>query len=103
MMLDNVEDLEDFQNKSRYSVAGPKPIVRCFEVNNEKQTVKATGQVGSLLQHNDPSKKLHELSPPLREDVVYAENIDRNVDYQGWLELKKRKWRDNLEWRKRQR
>lgn len=87
-----VKDLEDFGNKSRKSVTGPRPIVRCYEVNNRQNSVKTNDQVGCLQQQTD-----HRL-PGLS-----SENIDKNVDYRGWLELKKRKWKDTLERRKRQR
>ncbi|KAF3943032.1 hypothetical protein CMV_030371 [Castanea mollissima] len=87
-----VKDLEDFGNKSRNSVNGPRPIVRCFEVNNRQNSVKTNDQVGSLQQQTD-----HRLP------ALSSENIDKNVDYRGWLELKKRKWKDTLERRKRQR
>ncbi|XP_075636199.1 DNA polymerase epsilon catalytic subunit A-like [Castanea sativa] len=87
-----VKDLEDFGNKSRNSVNGPRPIVRCFEVNNRQNSVKTNDQVGSLQQQTD-----HRLP------ALSSENIDKNVDYRGWLELKKRKWKDTIESRKRQR
>lgn len=97
----NVEDFEDFPNKKRSSVNGPRPIVRCYEVNNEQKTVNTTGQVDSLQQQIEPSEVLHQ--QPSSQNPIYAENIDRNVDYHGWLELKKRKWKDNLNRRKKQR
>ncbi|XP_050281236.1 DNA polymerase epsilon catalytic subunit A-like isoform X3 [Quercus robur] len=87
-----VKDLEDFGNKSRKSVTGPRPIVRCYEVNNRQNSVKTNDQVGYLQQQTD-----HRLP------ALSSENIDKNVDYRGWLELKKRKWKDTLERRKRQR
>ncbi|OMO89101.1 hypothetical protein COLO4_19937 [Corchorus olitorius] len=89
-----VGDLEDFQKKSRNSEKGPTPIVRCYEVNNNKHHVKAAVEANSVQQ---------QLSSPLQPNVLPTENVDKNVDYQGWLELKKRKWKDNLERRKRQR
>ncbi|OMO70162.1 hypothetical protein CCACVL1_19081 [Corchorus capsularis] len=89
-----VGDLEDFQKKSINSEKGPTPIVRCYEVNNNKHPVKAAVEANSVQQ---------QLSSPLQPNVLPTENIDKNVDYQGWLELKKRKWKDNLERRKRQR
>ncbi|XP_020536143.1 DNA polymerase epsilon catalytic subunit A isoform X2 [Jatropha curcas] len=93
MDKENVEDLEDFQNK-RNSINGPRPIVRCYEVNNEKCSLKATGRMDFSEQKLDNGESASEMS---------IENIDRNVDYQGWLEQKKRKWKDTLDRRKRQR
>ncbi|XP_031270603.1 DNA polymerase epsilon catalytic subunit A-like [Pistacia vera] len=99
VMDENVEDLEDFRNKSS-SVKECRPIVRYYEVNNEQQAVKTNGEIYALQQKTDPSENLLKQSSSLQHN---NENIDRNVDYQGWLESKKRKWRDNLDRRKRQR
>ncbi|KAL9391175.1 hypothetical protein Peur_015095 [Populus x canadensis] len=94
----NVKDLEDFQIKSS-SINRPRPIVRCYDVN-EKRSAKKTGQLNFAEQQTD---SVHELSSQPEHNTSYAENIDRNVDYQGWLELKKRKWKDILDRRKKQR
>ena len=94
----DVKDLEDFQIKSS-SINGPRPIVRCYDVN-EKRPAKKTGQLNSAEQQTDTG---HELSSLSQHNTSYVENIDRNVDYQGWLELKKRKWKDILDKRKKQR
>ncbi|WCJ41776.1 DNA polymerase epsilon catalytic subunit A [Euphorbia peplus] len=91
---ENVEDLEDFQNKSS-SVYRPRPIVRCYEINNQKHSTKAKSKMDSLQQEIDNGQSL-------QENISIAENIDKNVDYQGWLEQKKRKWKDALDRRKRQ-
>lgn len=101
LMDENVEDLEDFPKKRRNSVSGPTPIVRCFEVNNEEETVKTTDQVDSLRQQVEPNEVLDH--QPSSQNTIDTENIDRDVDYKGWLELKKRKWKDNLDRRKKQR
>ena len=98
-----VEDLEDFGNKKKSSVNGPRPIVRCYEVNNKQHLVKTNGQVGYLQRQTDHSENVLQELPPLQQNALSSENIDRNVDYQGWLELKKRKWKDTLERRKKQR
>ncbi|KAG6779745.1 hypothetical protein POTOM_016140 [Populus tomentosa] len=94
----NVKDLEDFQIKSS-SINRPRPIVRCYDVN-EKRSAKKTCQLNFAEQQTD---SVHELSSQPEHNTSYAENIDRNVDYQGWLELKKRKWKDILDRRKKQR
>ncbi|GAY59808.1 hypothetical protein CUMW_197330 [Citrus unshiu] len=100
LMDENVEDLEDFPKKRRNSVNGPRPIVRCFEVNNEQKIVKTTDQVDSLRQQLEPSEVSDQ--QPSSQNAIDTENIDRIVDYKGWLELKKRKWKDNLDRRKKQ-
>ncbi|KAJ6368932.1 hypothetical protein OIU78_001326 [Salix suchowensis] len=94
----DVKDLEDFQIKSS-SINRPRPIVRCYDVN-DKRPAKKIGQLNSAEQQTD---SVHELSSQSQHNTSYVENIDRNVDYQGWLELKKRKWKDILDRRKKQR
>ncbi|XP_022730050.1 DNA polymerase epsilon catalytic subunit A-like isoform X3 [Durio zibethinus] len=100
---DVVGDLEDFQNKRGNSEKGPIPIVRCYEVNNDQGRVKAAVQTNTVQHQTDHGGNAQQLPSALLPNVLSTENIDRNVDYQGWLELKKRKWKDNLERRKRQR
>ena len=94
---DVVEDLEDFKNKSS-SINGPRPIVHCYEVHNKKNSVKANGEVDPQQQQPNHKENEHQ-----EQNTVTSEGIDRNVDYQGWLEIKKRKWKDTLEKRKKQR
>ncbi|KAJ8768060.1 hypothetical protein K2173_021000 [Erythroxylum novogranatense] len=98
---ENVQDLEDFLNKNSSKI-GPRPIVRSYETNNEKDLVKKTDVVSRQQQTVD-NEVLHEQSSPLQCNALSAENIDRKIDYQGWLEIKKRKWKDALERRKKQR
>lgn len=86
-----VEDLEDFGNKKGSSIIRPRPLVRHYEGNSERHPVKSMCQADD---HQEEARVLNTNS---------AENIDRNIDYQGWLELKKRKWKDALDKRKRQR
>ncbi|KAM7522501.1 hypothetical protein LguiA_012403 [Lonicera macranthoides] len=90
---ENIDDLEDFRNNGKASVLGPRPIVRNYEVNNGRQTVKAT-QVNSLKQHSELL---------MHKNAFSEEEIDKDVDYQGWLDLRKRKWKETREKRKRQR
>ncbi|XP_034220092.1 DNA polymerase epsilon catalytic subunit A-like isoform X4 [Prunus dulcis] len=92
-----VEDLEDFNRKSS-SINRPRPIVRCYEVNNKKNSVEIAGQIDSQQQRTN--NKENELQV---QNTVSSEAIDRNVDYHGWLQIKKRKWKDTLDRRKKQR
>lgn len=92
---ENVEDLEDFQN-NKSSIRGPRPVVRCYEVTNNHNSVENLAQVG--LQQADNGEQDNQVPKSLS-----SENIDRNVDYQGWLEMKKRKWKDTVNRRKKQR
>ena len=96
---ETVIDLEDFGNKTRSSPYGPRPIIRHYEVNSEQHSVKLNGPENSEQQHNDNSCKDQALSH-FQQNEISCENVDRNVDYQGWLEIKKRKWKDIFERRK---
>ena len=74
-----VPDLEDF-GKSGGSGVGSRPVVHCYEANGQHslQTTTSLANVPIL-------------------------DIDKSEDYVGWLEQKKRKWKENREKRKRQR
>ncbi|KFK43140.1 hypothetical protein AALP_AA1G085200 [Arabis alpina] len=82
---DSVEDIEDFCKENRPVVKGPKPIARSYEVNK-----------------NQSEREQQESCDPKCDDISF-QNIDKNVDYQGWLELKKRKWKVTLEKKKKRR
>lgn len=99
----NVQDLEDFPNKSRSSSSGPIPIVRCYEVSNEHEAMKTAEQVDTLQQQLNHREILHQHSQSAQENAICTEDIDKHVDYHGWLQSKKRKWKDNLDRKKRQR
>ncbi|PWA94332.1 DNA polymerase epsilon catalytic subunit [Artemisia annua] len=73
----NVVDLEDFGGNRKSSGVGPIPIVRCYETNR-----KTSGQGASSMEKPDQ---------------------DKHLDYQGWLDSRKRKWKQVREKRKRQR
>ncbi|KAF3455292.1 hypothetical protein FNV43_RR05740 [Rhamnella rubrinervis] len=92
---ENVRDFEDFQNNN-HSVNGPRPIVRRYEVNKQN-SVRTIGKVDSLQEQADNCEKVHQVNG------VCSVSVDRNVDYHGWLEIKKRKWKENLDRRKKQR
>jgi DNA polymerase epsilon subunit 1 len=82
---DNVEDIEDFCKENRPSVKGPKPIARSYEVNKKQSECE---------QQESWDTEFHDIS---------FQNIDKSVNYQGWLELKKRKWKVTLEKKKKRR
>lgn len=96
---ENVEDLEDLQNRRVQSLDGRNPIVRSYE----QRTGKAMNRPNSMQCKMDSVGSLEKQSSTLQKDFMASENIDKNVDYQGWLDLKKRKWKETLEKRKRQR
>lgn len=99
MIDESVDDLEDFGNKGRSST-GPRPIIRHYEANNEQHSDKFNGQEDSEQQPIDRSNIVHPLS---QQNEILCEDIDRTVDYQGWLQMKKRKWKNMLGMRKKQR
>ncbi|PKA64815.1 DNA polymerase epsilon catalytic subunit A [Apostasia shenzhenica] len=96
MDKENTGDLEDAMKNGGSIKRGPQPIVRNFEVNKENDLAKQYLQVTEL-------HRLHEPLIQIDENRASFENIDRKVDYQGWLEIKKRKWKETLEKRKKRR
>ncbi|MED6155495.1 DNA polymerase epsilon catalytic subunit A, variant 3 [Stylosanthes scabra] len=92
---ETVIDLEDFGNKARNLQSGPRPIIRHYKANNE-------GIGNSDPQHIDNSSKDESLSL-IQQKEISSVNVDRNDDYQGWLQIKKRKWKSILEKRKKRR
>ncbi|XP_010242612.1 PREDICTED: DNA polymerase epsilon catalytic subunit A-like [Nelumbo nucifera] len=99
----NMEDLEDFQNKGSASVVGPRPVVRSYETNRKQHLVKSSSSMISLAQQTDATCRLNQPFMPLHPNTISDTNVDRNADYQGWLEIKKRKWKYAREERKRRR
>ncbi|CAL9234448.1 unnamed protein product [Arabidopsis halleri] len=78
-------DIEDFCKENRPSVKGPKPVARSYEVDR-----------------NQSEGKQQESWDPEFHDISF-QNADKNVDYQGWLELEKRKWKVTLKKKKKRR
>ncbi|KAK6138431.1 hypothetical protein DH2020_027841 [Rehmannia glutinosa] len=97
----NVTDMEDFRNTRNTHQVKPQPIVRSYGINNEQHQVKTSNTVESSEQNDRDEIGDKHSAQPLQE--VFEESIDRNVDYRGWLELRKRKWKETREKRKRQR
>lgn len=97
---ESVEDLEDFRNNRKNSVVGPRPIVRCY-INNEQPSVNPICEVHCSKKQNDGADTVDKEHPSLQKNALILKAIDRNADYQGWLEMKKRKWRESRERRKR--
>lgn len=93
----NIEDMEDFRTSEKFSATGPRPTVRSYE-----DSVKRSSQVNSS-QPTDHSRSAHEMLKTQQQNDICMKDIDRNSDYQGWLDLKKRKWKEAREKRKRRR
>ncbi|KAF1884802.1 hypothetical protein Lal_00028689, partial [Lupinus albus] len=97
-----VNDLEDFGNKTKNSTFGPRPIIRHYEANNELHPLNLNCEEGFDQQQNDNNSNNQPLSQ-LQQNDISCEDVDRTVDYQGWLQIKKRKWKHILERRKKRR
>ncbi|KAD4583994.1 hypothetical protein E3N88_21595 [Mikania micrantha] len=93
-----VVDLEDFGINGKSSGVGPRPIVRSYETNHQ---TSGQGAASIKKSNNGQSGNLPASSTqPIDVDI---EDIDKHLDYQGWLESKKRKWKQVRERRKKQR
>lgn len=92
----NVVDLEDFGSKGKASTVGSRPIVRSYETNT-----KTSGQ-GSSREKRDQDKNSNRLMSLSQPIDINDEEIDRHLDYQGWLDSRKRKWKQIRDRRKRQ-
>lgn len=97
----NVTDMEDFRNTGKTPPVRPQPIVRSYEMNNEQHQTETSNLVESAEQRGGDGSGHKQSTHPLQK--VFEESIDKSVDYQGWLELRKRKWKETREKRKRQR
>ncbi|KAL6549285.1 hypothetical protein OROGR_008429 [Orobanche gracilis] len=97
----NVTDMEDSRNIVTTRSVRPQAIVRSYGINNVQHPVKTDTRVESAEQVDGDGSRHKPSSYPLQD--IFEGSIDRSVDYQGWLELRKRKWKENREKRKRQR
>ncbi|PIN09217.1 DNA-directed DNA polymerase [Handroanthus impetiginosus] len=98
----NVADMEDFGNIGKNPAVRNKPIVQSYGINNNDQHQVKTSNLVESTEQNDMDGRGHKQSIHTVQKV-YEESIDKSVDYQGWLELRKRKWKEAREKRKRQR
>lgn len=96
----NINDMEDIMNIEK-SQTRPQPIVRSYKSSKEQRQAETSDLMDSMDQNNLDGSALKNSKNSLQK--VPEENIDRNVDYQGWLELRKRKWKETREKRKRKR
>ena len=91
-----VGDLEDVvANKENLPHLGPRPIVRNYESNRELSGKKIYSK------QTDKSQKQHQVLSSVNKNDHGDQCIDKNVDYQGWLDQKKRKWKETRERRKK--
>lgn len=83
-----VVDLEDFGSKGKSSNSTPRPVVRSYENN---------GKTSSSKEKVDHGQSMNPVV-----DIPVEDNIDSHVDYQGWLNQRKRKWKQVREKKKKQ-
>ncbi|GAV76364.1 LOW QUALITY PROTEIN: DNA_pol_B domain-containing protein/DNA_pol_B_exo1 domain-containing protein/DUF1744 domain-containing protein [Cephalotus follicularis] len=100
---ESIEDMEDIHKRSKSSLNGPRSISHCYEVNKKQLSAKKNGCADTLQQQTGHSIEGGLQCSLMHQNSISSEIVDKNVDYQGWLELKKRKWKDTLDRRKRQR
>ncbi|CAL9170786.1 unnamed protein product [Musa hybrid cultivar] len=100
-----VGDIEEILVKDGARVLPPRPVVHSFEFNREINSRKPSSPVSGMpvdLQEQDltlfgSNQSLVSSS----NNGISSENVDKTIDYQAWLETKKRKWKDSREERKR--
>nr|XP_043613660.1 DNA polymerase epsilon catalytic subunit A-like [Erigeron canadensis] len=92
----NFVDLEDFGNNVNASTIGPRPIVRSYETNHKRSGLTVSSKESS--DHDQSENPLTSL-----QLIDIDGDVDRHLDYQGWLDSRKRKWKLVREKRKRQR
>lgn len=97
----DVTDMEDFRSIGTTPPVRPQPIVRSYEINTDQHQIRTSNLAESAEQNDGDGSGHKESTHPLQK--VFEESIDKSVDYQGWLELRKRKWKETREKRKRQR
>ncbi|KAM0016355.1 putative DNA-directed DNA polymerase [Helianthus debilis subsp. tardiflorus] len=94
----NVADMEDFGSNGKSSGVGPRPIARSYETKR-----KSSGEGDSSKKKIDSDHSGNLPASSAQAIDVDIEDIDRHLDYQGWLDSKKRKWKKVREKKKRQR
>ncbi|QHN82509.1 hypothetical protein S83_070461 [Arachis hypogaea] len=63
--------------------------------------IQLSSVVMEILSNNIDNSSKDESLSLIQQKKISSENVDINVDYQGWLEIKKRKWKSILEKRKK--
>ncbi|KAK4760568.1 hypothetical protein SAY87_005461 [Trapa incisa] len=99
----NVEDMEDFLNKKGDSTDKPRPVVHHYERNAKHHSDWGIFQIDGQQKEANGKKIEHPDLSSMPKQAVPVVDIDRKVDYLGWLEMEKRKWREARDRRKRQR
>lgn len=91
----NIEkDIEDLMSIGKTGKVQPKPIVLSHKASKGNSQPENT----SCMPHGP-----REILVSLNKNDKFVENINRDVNYQGWLDMKKRKWKYTREQRKRPR
>ncbi|EPS63800.1 hypothetical protein M569_10982, partial [Genlisea aurea] len=95
----NYTDMEDFMSEKTPAIM-LRPITHSHGISRQHPEEGISGLMERSNQDVDRGENENSVQC-LQKDL--DENIDRNVNYQGWLELRKRKWKEAREKRKRQR
>ncbi|XP_072950830.1 DNA polymerase epsilon catalytic subunit A-like [Typha angustifolia] len=100
-------DLEDLVTSKAASSIVQKPLIHNYEINKENHPTNPSfteaGMLRTKQQKNIVACALNKPLMSLNQNDASGENVDRNIDYQGWLDVKKRKWKDTREERKKRR
>nr|CAD1820134.1 unnamed protein product [Ananas comosus var. bracteatus] len=81
-------DVEDLVTSKAPSRKGHRPIVHSYEINKENYPTKQSF-MGAEQQQNGAACRSNEPLMSLKKSNASAEVIDRNIDYQGWLDVKR--------------
>lgn len=83
-------DLEDMVGTKLTGRKKPRPVIRVYDKDNQISSAQTTNK--SVIEdgvEEPPARQVREATP------------DKNVDYEAWLEHKKRKWKETRDKRKR--
>ncbi|XP_078434598.1 DNA polymerase epsilon catalytic subunit A-like isoform X2 [Wolffia australiana] len=103
-----IGDLEDIVDNGHHASTkvGPRPTIRSYATDKENiLSAELSTRCKTLDQQQlgDSGRRQHLPLSSLTQNIASVCHIDRDVDYQGWLDSKKRKWKENRERKKRRR
>ncbi|CAN6479373.1 unnamed protein product [Victoria cruziana] len=99
----DLTDLEDIVAVDNVSLTGGRRLIHGYR-KNSGHTISPQNVASSDCEKEDGGTSIApRVLMELHQKGQSMESIDRNVDYHGWLEVKKRKWKETREGKKRQR
>ncbi|KAF3780559.1 DNA polymerase epsilon catalytic subunit A [Nymphaea thermarum] len=100
---ENLIDLEDIVVMDNVSLTGGQRLNHGCQ-KNRGHKISPQPAVSSACEKEDGGTSIApQVLMELHQNGRSVESIDRNIDYHGWLEIKKRKWKETREGKKRQR